>query len=108
MHLFKPVFYKVFLATTLIIILNDAAISQITYELPVVKLFDKNKAPVLISNISEYGKPMLLLTYSQKYHSSTIKLIDSIDAHYRLKTKDSPQIIAVNQDSQLSENDVFS
>ena len=104
----RAIYFKVLFAVILVIVTYNVAIAQATYELPVVKLYNKNKKPVLISNISEYGKPMLLLTYSQIDFLSSIKVIDSLDAQYQLKTKNSPQVIAVNQDSQLPEVDVFS
>lgn len=104
---YKSFFLKSLFLMILLIVFDKLAISQATYELPLVKLSDKSKKSVLISNISEYGRPMILLTYSQKDFLPAIKIIDSLDIRYRQKTKTSPQIIAVNQDDQLSEADVF-
>jgi antitoxin component YwqK of YwqJK toxin-antitoxin module len=99
---------RLIFASWLVLFVVSIAVSQSTTELPIVKLFNKRGESVLTSNISAFGRPILLFTYSQKDCSICIKLIDSLNLKYTANASNStPQLIAINQDNQLTETEVF-
>jgi antitoxin component YwqK of YwqJK toxin-antitoxin module len=104
-----PMSYPKFIATLLFVFAITFLHAQSTAGLPKAVLVNKAGNSVSTASISDFDNPVIVLTYSENWCSSCVKLITELDNNYStLGTQSNVKIVAVNVDKNLTATEVFS